>query len=168
MKIGIGITTRNRRETAQKSIAEIKRLSPKGSKIVIVDDSSDMPFPKSNFRFDYQAGIAKAKNKCLELLEGSDYIFLFDDDCYPITTNWYEPYISSGLNHASFNFEWRADGMKPLETLPNGIVSWSSPRGCLMFFTKHCIDTCGGMDEGFAIWGYEHPEYSRRVCHCTV
>ena len=163
MKIGIGITTRNRRDTANKAIAEIKRFSPKGTKLVIVDDASDEPFRGSTFRFQFQAGIAKAKNKCLELLDDCDHIFLFDDDCYPVKDGWIEAYIKSGLNHASFNFIWRGDGMKPIEELPNGVLSWSSPRGCMMYFTKECIDKCGGMDEGFAIWGYEHPDYSRRV-----
>jgi glycosyltransferase involved in cell wall biosynthesis len=163
MKIGIGITTRNRRDTAQKTISEIKKFLPKGSKLVIVDDASDEPFKGATFRFPFQAGIAKAKNKCLELLDDCDHIFLFDDDCYPVKDGWADAYIKSGLNHASFNFIWRGDGMKPIEELRNNVLSWSSPRGCLMYFTKECLVRCGGMDEGFAIWGYEHPDYSRRV-----
>jgi glycosyltransferase involved in cell wall biosynthesis len=163
MKIGIGITTRNRRDVANDTISKIKAQSPRGSKIVIVDDASTDPFLKATFRFPFQMGIAKAKNKCLELLDDCDYIFLFDDDCYPIRHDWYEPYINSKLHHASFNFYWNGDGMRIIDELPNGVVSWSSPRGCMMFFTKECLQKCGGMDEGFAIWGYEHPDYSRRV-----
>jgi glycosyltransferase involved in cell wall biosynthesis len=163
MKIGIGITTRNRRETADKTIINIKKFLPKRSKLVIVDDASSEPYRGATYRFPFQAGIAKAKNKCLELLDDCDYIFLFDDDCYPIREDWYQIYIDSKLNHASFNFYWNGDGMKIIDELPNNVVSWSSPRGCLMFFTKECLEKCGGMDEGFAIWGYEHPDYSRRV-----
>lgn len=163
MKIGIGITTRNRREIAEKSIIEIRNFAPKGVKYAIVDDASDEPFRSASYRFPFQAGIAKAKNKCLELLDDCDYIFLFDDDCYPIKHGWAESYINSGLHHASFNFVWRGDGMKVIDELPNNVLSWSSPRGCMMFFTKECLEKCGGMDEGFAIWGYEHPDYSRRV-----
>lgn len=163
MKIGIGITTRNRRQSAEKSIIEIRKFAPKGAKLVIVDDASDEPFRSATYRFPFQVGIARAKNKCLELLDDCDYLFLFDDDCYPIKNGWAEAYISTGLHHASFNFFWHGDGMKVIEELSNNVLSWSSPRGCMMFFTKECLEKCGGMDEGFAIWGYEHPDYSRRV-----
>lgn len=162
MKIGIGITTRDRRDVAEKTIREIRKYSPKGSKIVVVDDASQEPYRSATYRFPFQAGIAKAKNKCLELLDDCDYLFLFDDDCYPVKHGWAEAYINSGLNHASFNFIWRGDGMHVNGELPNNVTSWSSPRGCLMFFTKKALQVAGGMDEGFAIWGYEHPEYSRR------
>lgn len=162
MKIGIGITTRNRREVAEKSINEIRKFAPKDSKIVVIDDASDIPYPKADFRFQYQAGIAKAKNKCLELLDDCDHIFVFDDDCYPVRNGWAEAYISTGLNHASFNFIWRGDGYKPINYLPNNVVSWSNPRGCLLYFTKKALEVAGGMDEGFSIWGWEHPDYSRR------
>jgi glycosyltransferase involved in cell wall biosynthesis len=160
--IGIGITTRNRREVAQDTINRIRSLSPKGSKIVIVDDASDVPYPKADYRFPFQAGIAKAKNKCFELLKECDYIFLFDDDCYPVRDDWAEAYISSGLNHASFNFYWRGDGMKVIETINDKVVSWSSPRGSMLFITKEALKKAGGMDEGLAVWGYEHPDLSRR------
>jgi glycosyltransferase involved in cell wall biosynthesis len=162
MKIGIGITTRNRREIAEKSIREIRKFAPKGSKIIVVDDASDDPYYRADYRFPFQAGIAKAKNKCLELLKDCDYLFLFDDDCFPVKEGWAEAYINTGLNHASFNFVWRGDGMHIVDHLPNNVTSWSSPRGCMMFFTKKALEVAGGMDEGFAIWGYEHPEYSRR------
>lgn len=164
MKIGIGITTRNRRQAAEKSIIEIRKFAPKGAKLVIIDDASDEPFRSATYRFPFQVGIARAKNKCLELLDDCDYIFLFDDDCYPIKNGWVEAYINSGLHHASYNFVMPfADGIRIIEELPKDIISWSSPRGCVMFFTKECLEKVGGMDEGFAIWGYEHPDYSRRV-----
>ena len=59
--IGIGITTHNRRSTALHAIREIKRLAPQGSKVVVVDDASDVPFPGADYRFEQNAGIAKAK-----------------------------------------------------------------------------------------------------------
>ena len=161
--IGIGITTRNRREVAKDTIAKIKALAPKDSKIVIVDDASDVPYPDADYRFTFQAGIVKAKNKCLELLRDCDYIFLFDDDCFPIRYDWAEAYISSGLNHASFNFFWRGDGMAILEQIGDKCLSWSSPRGSMLFLTKKTLETIGGMDESLAIWGYEHVDYSRRA-----
>jgi glycosyltransferase involved in cell wall biosynthesis len=161
--IGIGITTRNRREVAQDTINRIRSLAPKGSKIVIVDDASDVPYPNADYRFPFQAGIARAKNKCLELLRDCDYIFLFDDDCFPVNKEWADKYIESGLNHASFNFLWGNDGMRIDRVVNDKIVSWSNPRGSMLFLTKQALEKAGGMDEGFAIWGYEHPDLSRRI-----
>jgi glycosyltransferase involved in cell wall biosynthesis len=161
--IGIGITTRNRREVARDTIGKIKALAPKGSKIVIVDDASDIPYPNADYRFLFQSGIAKAKNKCFELLKDCDYIFLFDDDCYPIRKDWADKYIQSGLQHATYNFEWRNDGMRIIEQIGDNIFSWSSPRGSMLFITKEALNKAGGMDEGLAIWGYEHPDLSRRI-----
>lgn len=81
------ITTHNRRDIAEKTIAHIRDHTP-GAVIVIVDDASTEPFPGATFRFDQQAGIAKAKNKCLELLMATvvEHLFLFDDDTWPTET----------------------------------------------------------------------------------
>lgn len=74
-KIAICITTRNRHSVLDFSLAEWKKYKPKNSKIFIVDDASNIPVKNSNFRFDKQQGIAKAKNKCLELAEDFDFVF---------------------------------------------------------------------------------------------
>ena len=74
--IGIGITTHNRYETFSKTLVEIKRYAPKDAKIVVVDDASDIPVPEATFRFDTNVGIAAGKNKCMELLDECDHLFL--------------------------------------------------------------------------------------------
>jgi hypothetical protein len=167
MSIGIAITTRNRRDVFLKTYAEIKKHAPKGARIVVVDDASATPCEQATFQFEFQAGIAKAKNKCLELLEGCDYLFLFDDDCYPTKKGWEKVYINSGLAHACYNFTLPHDGIKPVETRGNFTV-WSSPRGCMLFFTRNAIQTAGGFDEAFGVWGYEHVELSARLRNLGV
>ena len=82
-KIAICITTHNRKEVFETSLAAWNKYKPKNAKIFIVDDCSIVPV-KSDYRFDIQAGIAKAKNKCLELAKDYDHIFLVDDDIRPI------------------------------------------------------------------------------------
>ena len=94
-KIGIGITTHNRYDIFKKSYDEINRFLPSGAVLVVVDDASDTPVKEATFRFNENVGIAKAKNKCFELLydSGCEHFFLFDDDCYPLVEDWYKPYM---------------------------------------------------------------------------
>lgn len=168
--IGIGITTRNRVDSFNLTYKNIKKHLPKGSKLIVVDDASDIPVQEADFRFEKNVGIAKAKNKCLELLEDCDFIFLFDSDCYPIVDDWHLKYIQTyeqtGCNHFSFTFSHLADGR------PNGnkeatdcgnIVSYHNACGCMLFYTKKCLQIAGGFDEEFGQYGYEHTELSSRI-----
>lgn len=166
MKIGIGVTVHNRNETAQHTIEQIKRFAPEGSKIVIVDDASKIPFDGADFRLNVNAGIANAKNKCFELLDDCDYIFLFDDDCYPVVENWHLPYIESGINHLSFTFsrlkDGRQNGNKVI--LQHGeLMVYNNPCGCMCFFTKKCLEVVGGFNPMYKVYGYEHVDLSVRI-----
>lgn len=80
--IGIAITTRNRYEIFKKTYDEMKKHAPKNSVIVVVDDASTTPCPEATYRFTENVGIARAKNKCFELLykAGCEHFFLFYDD----------------------------------------------------------------------------------------
>src|SRR5690349_8979887 len=104
MKVGIGITAHNRPQVFGHTLKMVRRFAPAGSEIVVVDDASDTPEPAAIFRFDRNAGIARAKNKCLELLDaaGCDQLFLFDDDTYPIAKGWELPYIESPEPHLMY------------------------------------------------------------------
>lgn len=171
MKIGIGITTHNRLNVAENTVSNIKKYAPKNAKIVIVDDASRVPFPNSTYRFNVNVGISVAKNKCLELLDDCDYIFLFDDDCYPKVKDWHLPYIESGINHMSFTFSklanGRANGNNFLSKNKN-LVSYANPCGCMLFFTKKCLETVGGFDEAFDTYSFEHVELSNRIFNAKL
>ena len=95
--IGVAITTHNRRDTALQTVATWKRMLPDGAIIIVVDDASVEPYPNADHRFDVNVGIAKAKNKCIELLieRGCDELFLADDDCYPTSLDWWKAYVES-------------------------------------------------------------------------
>ena len=167
-KIAICITTRNRHSVLDFSLAEWKKYKPKNSKIFIVDDASTIPVKNSNFRFDKQQGIAKAKNKCLELSEDFDFVFLADDDIYPKIKGWEKPYIKSNLNHLALTFEknHRNQFYSPSvrkEGEWNGFTTYKAPNGCLLFLTQKAIKNAGGMRPEFSIWGFEHVEYSQRI-----
>jgi glycosyltransferase involved in cell wall biosynthesis len=166
MNIGIGITTHNRNKAAEHTIEQIKRLAPKGAKIVIVDDASNKPNKYADFVFKSNVGIAAAKNKCFELLDNCDYIFLFDDDCYPIVEDWHLPYINSGENHLMMIFDklhnGKPNGNRKRTDLGN-LSIYENPCGCMLFYTKKCLQLVGGMDTEYGKWGFEHADLSVRI-----
>jgi hypothetical protein len=174
--IGIGITTRNRREVFIQAFSHIYNHS-RGCKIVVVDDASTTPVDPNPvnstekiaevFRFDTSVGIAAAKNKCFELLEDCEHIFLFDDDTWPLVDSWYQPYIESKEPHLMYIFQDFSTGTKLNDTqllyTDGSIAAYSHPRGCMCYFKRICLERVGGMFTGFGKWGYEHPDLSNRI-----
>lgn len=170
--VGIGITTRNRKEVFEKTLEEIRKHTPHSFKIVVVDDSSDKPIEGSSYRFEKQAGIARAKNKCIELLEGIEHVFLFDDDIYPIKDEWWKPYVASSEPHLMYQFDHWGNGASIDDVIrvyeDSSIVAYSGARGCMLYVHRSVIDRVGGMDSIFGVWGWEHVEYSRRIHHAGL
>ncbi|AYD87849.1 glycosyltransferase [Mycobacterium phage ArcusAngelus] len=164
--IGIGVTTRNRRDVADRTIEHIRSRTP-NAKLVIVDDASDQPYPAATYRFPQRAGIARAKNKCLELLNGCEHIFLFDDDCYPIVDNWFQPYIDSPEPHLMYQFVDLANGHRlndVTKVYDDGHhFALTGARGCMIYVHRSVIETVGGLDPEFGGWGWEHPSWSDRI-----
>lgn len=158
MKIGIGLTFRNRIETTAFTVGKICEFLPFYNKIAIVDDASigDVRLC-SAFRFDENVGVSVAKNKCLSILDDCDYLFLFDNDTYPTQKGWHLPYIESGLNHACFTFDRKIIDVKP------NYIEFEKPNGCMLFFTRKAIQTVGGWDTDFKGFGYEHVNLSDRI-----
>lgn len=166
--IGVAITTHNRPEVLAKGLAEQRKYLPDGAILVVVDDASDTPTSGATFTFPHNAGIAAAKNKCIELLmsQGCTHFFLFDDDTWPKAPGWELPYINSGEKHLSFTFPTLANGKhngRKLLGKRGKISEYGSPCGCMLYFTREVVDKIGGMDVGFVQWGMEHVDFSRRA-----
>lgn len=165
-KIGVGITTHNRPEVFAETYRRIVETTP-GARIVVVDDASRDPVAGATFRFDQQAGIARAKNKCLELLQDCDHIFLFDDDCYPLIADWWRPYVESPEPHLMRIFQDFATGPKLNDIAElyrdSKHVAYTGPRGMMLYVERRVLDVVGGMDPGFGLWGWEHGDWSNRI-----
>lgn len=165
-KIGIGITTHNRPEVLLTTLENMKKYLPKNGRIEIVDDGSATPVPEATFRFNKNVGIATAKNKCLELLEDCEHIFLFDDDAYPVAKDWFKPYIESGEPHLMYlfkDFKHRKLNDSVLLYNDGKLKAYSHPRGCMLYIHNSVLKIAGGMDTSYCRWGYEHVDYSNRI-----
>jgi hypothetical protein len=182
-KIGIGLTTHNRAVTFAKTFMHLTCYLPKGVNIAVVDDASEIdyvdevlssqkvvaPLSVLHYRFERNVGIAKSKNKCLELLydSGCEHIFLFDDDTYPLVDEWWVTYINSGEPHLMYIFQHFANAKGPNDMIEifrdDKIAAYSHVRGCMLYYHRKCLDAVGGMDIVFGKWGHEHGDLSNRI-----
>lgn len=156
-KIGVGITTHNRYEIFKNAYKNIVKYTPV-AKIVVVDDASKKPVSEATFRFPKTQGVAKAKNKCLELLDDCDHIFLFDDDIWPLYDHWYVPYVVSKEPHLSYNWG-------PYLYQDENYVYYTTkhPIGAMLYFDHQIMEKLGGFDTSFGRYGAEHTEFTRRI-----
>jgi len=178
-QVGIGITTHNR-EVIGIVIQNIIRHTPH-AKIVVVDDCSDIDVVAilmgarllgkvKYFKFLQNVGIAKAKNKCLELLQDCEHIFLFDDDCFPVKLGWEKDYIKAnketGNNHFCFTFPKLRNGQSNGNDLigkHKGLNRYSKACGVMMYVHNSVLKKVGGMDTNYLRYGCEHLGYSHRI-----
>lgn len=156
MSIGIGITTLNRNKQLTQTIAKIKEFTSVPFKLVVVDDGSKNPVPEATFRFDKNQGAPIAKNKCLELLDDCDHIFLLDDDTFPTQHGWEQLYIKSGVKHLNYTFKY------PFKIV-GGVLHFQNPNGCMIYIHREVLEKVGGFDTGFIKYGYWHGAFSNRV-----
>lgn len=170
MKIAVCITTRNRPDVFEKIFRKHQEFLSKNPKvemkILIVDDASETAYAIADHRFHRQAGVARAKNKCLELAYdwGADHIFLFDDDCYPIAYDWWKPYVEHKEPHLMYQFKLPGKPETDMRELyrDNETVAYSHTRGAMIYVTKEVLDTVGGMDVRYHN-GFEHPDWTNRI-----
>lgn len=153
--IAIAISTRNRPESFWFAYKMIKQFSPKGTDIFVVDDASDTIYCNADYAFKERAGISRVKNMCLQLTESCDHVFLFDDDTYPVSFDWWKPYVESGQHHLCRTFY-------PTKNVIDGIKTHNLSNGCMMYFTRHCVETVGGFDTNYKN-KYEHIDLTRRI-----
>ena len=166
-KIAVCLTTHNRKEVFEETLIEWEKYLPSNATIYVVDDASKTPV-KSNYRFEQNVGIAKAKNKCLELAEKYDHIFLCDDDVRPKTHDWFKPYINSQVNHLCLTFDKKSNNIIYSPSIrftgeDKGLMTYTAPNGCMLYLKNICLQVAGGMRPQFGLWGFEHVEYSQRI-----
>jgi len=153
--ISICITTRNRPEAFNIVLDKIMKHTHIGYQLIVVDDASENNYWGYDFKFNERVGIPAVKNKCLQLAK-YDHIFLFDDDTYPISDEWYLPYINSGKEHLCYTFLAK-------HKVKDGFKYHVLGNGCMLYVTRKCIDTIGGFDWNYGLGKYEHVDFSRRI-----
>lgn len=110
------------------------------------------------------AGVAPTKNQGLAALmdAGCEHLFLADDDVWPITDGWWEPYTHSTEPHLMHCWGERRFVTEEPDT---GLTIWSWPRGVLLYVHRKVVEDVGGMRLEFRHAG-EHAEWSTRIHEC--
>lgn len=159
--LGVAVTRHNRHTLGDQCIREWRRHLPDGVPLFVIDDASNPPILDADHRFETNVGIATAKNKSIELLmdAGVEHLVLADDDCWPITPDWWQPYVESPIPHLMY-----LNLFEPRATWSDGRhFAFKRPRGALLYYERRVIDRVGGMRTEFPRWGDEHVEHSRRI-----
>lgn len=173
MKIARIINTRNRPDAYEKTLAgvifkSLTMMQEHETKLFVIDDASTPIYCDASYRFEKQVGIPKAKNKGLQLAYdwGAEAFFLFDDDTYPISPYWWEPYLTSGLNAAYYTFTTGYEGVPGWRKgiiHKGGVVENALACGCMMYLRRCVLDVVGGFDTRFGLGRYCDTEYQRRI-----
>lgn len=172
-KIGIGITTRNRRQCLELALTHHMAYRPEGARIIVVDDDSNEYNADRNRELasyladDYvrtpsRSGVAAAKNLCLRQLSGSDFYFLFDDDAFPADPRWADSFIHSCEESGCQHSVWQDTPHQ--RTGSDRIFHHNDwPMGVCLFYSAKAIEQVPEMDPGFGTFGYEHVDHSLRI-----
>lgn len=179
MKIGIGVTTYNRPEHFKLWVEQIRKFKPaEGCEGFVISDEC---------KREKRMGVAFSKNANLTMLKDCDYIFLFDDDCFPIKEGWAYYFINahkaSGQHHFMYLRETPTikkigennlvenqetqfiDSMKVRisASIKYIINEYNNCAGCMMFLTKEVIEKVGAYGDYTNIYGMEHAGYTERI-----
>ncbi len=167
MKIGVGVTTRSRHESAAFTIKKIVDHSG-DCRVLVVDDNSDseqrtQPYGHAEiFYATERLGVARAKNKCLELLEDCDYIFLFDDDCFPKVQQWWVPFTNASATTGNHHFMYIGADHYGFINKINDVTIWQGASGQMMMVSQKVLQVVGGF-QAHSNYGYEHIRYTHRI-----
>jgi len=176
--IGIGVTTRNRTNILSITLENISKFLPANCLVVVCDDTEDEEIKVANkmvaekFGFEYKhdgtrKGVAKNKNLCLSSLRDCDYIFLFDDDCYPLKAGWAEYVIKchkeSGVHHFNLLDKALHEHISTKKYDNFSVEECRNVGGVFMFLTKEVIEKVGAFNKDYGVYGFEHATYTYRV-----
>lgn len=179
----IGVITYNRPFLLRSCVESIYRAGKSNAQIYVSDDGSnsetldflDEENKKENLIFtsNQRGGVARNSNRVLNFFineTNAQYLFLLNDDiqivksdptCFDIyieasnrTKIEHFSYLDKYASHKVFN--WRHVNGYTIKESKVG-------DGCFMFFTRKAIETLGGFDFNFGIYGCEHSDMTRRA-----
>lgn len=144
-KIGIGIVKNTNEDVFLNSFNYWKKFQPQNSWIQIIDNKEGI----------------KSKNLCIveSVKENCEELFIVDDKIYPISKNWYIPYINSNIKHLSLSFN--KDNTKDYKDGIHLILNF--PDNYLLYFNSKVFNYVDGFDENYHIPGKEHKDLSMKI-----
>lgn len=143
IEVGIGITTYKRPIIVELCVSQIEKHTRQPFKLFVSDDTKT------------ERGVAYNKNLCLDALKGSKHIFLFDDDCFPISDDWVDFFTRSKINHLLY--------LENRHRKISGSQNYLIAGGVFLYISKEAFETVGYFNNAYGRYGYEHSAYSQRI-----
>jgi hypothetical protein len=171
VRLGIAITTYNRRDMLLAQIDALRALTGRPFELVVCDDgSSDGTVAAVRDRGivvlgGVHRGIAWNKNRGLFYLReivGSDVILLLDDDMLPLREMWQREWIEAVGRHGHINYLPR-DLLISGGNLPDDPGVSDKLWGPCVAFSRAALGYVGYFDTRFAGYGHEHTELTKRA-----
>lgn len=154
--IGIGYTTYKRDALLQECLDNLRLNTTSDYKLYIARDTDAD-----------RRGIALRKNECLHHLQDCDYIFLFDDDCYPVKKGWEQFVIKAHQESGEQHFAFLKDSIHTAKNFyfcgDITTKSFVTCGGVFLSITKECLKKVGGFWDEYDLYGFEHYGYSFRA-----
>jgi GT2 family glycosyltransferase len=182
-KIGLGLVAFGRPDYLDQCLESIKTYNYGGATTFLVhidfkdEDTSnsleaicvkhEVPYYKSPINVT----VGPSKNFLFKYLldKGCDHIFVMEEDILLIHPNVCHHYITEakrvGVEHMNFALHGgRNTGQKKLHKLREGVYVTVYPNcvGAWSYYTRHCLETVGLMDENFKN-AWEHVEHTYRI-----
>lgn len=155
--IGVGCITFNRPKHLTHWLKQYESFKTPNMKLHIANDNHD------------RKGVAYRSNECLRELKECDYIFIFNDDCFPIAEGWAEFFIklSNIADEKHFLYLKETGSIKALtwkvyRDCDTQIIEYNNCGGVMMFLTKEVLEKVGAFGK-YGIYGFEHAGYSQRI-----
>jgi GT2 family glycosyltransferase len=181
--IGVGILSYNRGHCLKRLIDSIiKTTDLRQTTIFISDDASDDPTTiryleeisqNSNLtilRNNIRLGVAGNSNRLLRCLSRFAYGLLLNDDIEIISQGWEHLYPEimnkTGFHHLIYRQPgiYRADEGEAVSKNNVSLLKViEKPHGAVLAFTNKMLETVGGFDESYGLYGMEHIDWSQRA-----
>lgn len=147
MKIGIGIISAGIRAINRKMY---ENKDPESFLLVEYD-----PF---------RSGPGQTRNRVMKKLmdAGCDYIFVFDDDCYPVMKGW-EKYFIDFSEKNGVHFMGTPHVFADEPQMEGDTTYWPGVLGCFIFQTRHCMETIGYYNSAYQVYGFEDSARNNRA-----
>ena len=125
-----------------------------------------LSFPHDVFIDKDRKGSSYGKNELIRkwMGEGAEYMFIFDDDCFPCIEGWREKIIGWAVKndvHYLAGLDYK--NMQMLGAFDDTIISKSPCIGAFFFLDRKCVEKVGLYNEKYVRYGWEDVGYSIRA-----
>ena len=173
-RLGIGITTYNRRQLLEQVLDGVATHTNQPYDLIVCDDGSEDDTVEmlrergTPHIAAVNRGIAWNKNRALYYLaevRRCDVVILLEDDTVPRESAWEHDWIAASLAYGQVNYAAPWFSERPV----TGGKHWHDPAqsrpfsGQCVGFSRHALSIAGYMDPRFKGYGFEHIEHTIRL-----